>query len=221
MILKHFLLYSENDNGVADVEKNFSFQSRCITSLYEKCFSKFSTENIKQINIFCVKESPKLNLTIVDGFCDVEILYDVSEFLKLDDQQRKEVILEVLKQGVDKVIKLYNWDNKPFDNAYNSVKKANYKNEYVWKKPKSSPNRYLKAEVLINHDLYLCEIYLVVKDKNGNEIVKRLVSTTKPDEIIFSHFLGELNWLSNNEVALFNRSKSKYISVHLKEVLFK
>jgi hypothetical protein len=105
MILKHFLLYSENDDGVADVKTNFSFQSRCITALYEKCFSKFNTENIKQINIFCVKDSPNPSLTIVDGFCDVEIDYDVSEFFKLEDQEKKEEVLEILKNGNDKVVK--------------------------------------------------------------------------------------------------------------------
>lgn len=219
MILKHFLLYSKADVGNPIVESSFTFQSRCITSLYERYFSKFPTENIKQINIFCVKKSPKPNLSIIDGFCDVEIHYDVNEFFKLDDLQRKEVILEVLKQGVDKVVKLYNWDNRPFDDAYNCVKKASYKNEYVWKKPKSNPNGNYKAEVLINHGLYLCEIYLLVKDNNGNEIVTKLVSSTKPDEIIFCHSLGELNWLSNYEVALFNRRKSKHVSVDLKRVL--
>ena len=69
--------------------KSFSFQSRCITALFEKCFSKFNTENIKQINIFCVKGSPKLILTIIDGFCDVEIDYDVNEFFNLADQEEK------------------------------------------------------------------------------------------------------------------------------------
>jgi hypothetical protein len=196
------------------------FQSRCITALFEKCFSKFNTENIKQINIFCVKGSPKPTLTIIDGFCDVEINYDVSEFFNLADQEKKEVVLEVLKQGIDKVVKLNNWESRPFDGAYNCVKEISYKNEYVWRKPKSSPNRNYKAEVFINHGLYLCEIYLVVKDKNGQEMVKKLVSSTKPDELIFSHYLGELNWLSNYEVALFNRPKSNYVSVHLKEVFF-
>ncbi|MFU2015981.1 hypothetical protein ACM6Q7_13025 [Peribacillus butanolivorans] len=150
----------------------------------------------------------------------MEIGYDVSEFFKLEEQEKKEVVLDILKQGIDKVVKLNNWESRPFDDAYNCVKEASYKNEYVWKKPKSSPNRTYKAEVFINHGLYLCEIYLIVRDKNGQEIVKELVSSTKPDERIFSYYLGELNWLSNYEVALFNRPKSKYVSVHLKEVFF-
>ena len=128
--------------------------------------------------------------------------------------------MEVLKQGIDKVVKLNNWESKPFDDAYNCVKEANCKNQYVWKKPKSNPNRNYKAEVFINHGLYLCEIYLVVKDKNGQEMVKKLVSSTKPDELIFGHYLGKLNWLSNYEVALFNQPKSNYVSVNIKEVLF-
>ncbi|WP_349408768.1 hypothetical protein [Pseudalkalibacillus sp. SCS-8] len=221
MKLKHFLLYSEKDEGIADVEKNLSFQSRCITALYEECFNEFYTEYIKQINVFCVNDSPKPTLTIVDGFCHVEINYDTNNFFKLDDQEKKEVVLDILKQGINKVVKLNNWESAPFDAAYLCVKEANYQNEYVWKKPKSSPNRNYKAEVKINHDLYSCEIYLVVKDKYGQEIVNKLVSSTKPDEIIFSYFLGELKWLSNYEVALFNKPKSKYASVHINEDVFK
>lgn len=219
MILKHFLLYWEGDHGIANVEKSFTFQSRCVTSLYEKCFSKFQNEHIRQINIFCVTNSPKPNLTIVDGFCNVEILYEVSEYFNLDDQRRKEVILEVLQQGVDKIVKINNWESIPFFNAYNCVKKRNYKNEYVWKKPAYSPNRNYKAEVLINHGLYQCEIYLMIKNKNGQELMKKLVVSTKPDKIIFYRYLGELKWLSDFEAALFNRPKSRYVSVHLREDL--
>ncbi|MED3836769.1 hypothetical protein [Peribacillus frigoritolerans] len=213
MMLKHFLLYSVDDEGIAEVDKNLSFQSRCITSLYERCFSKFHTTEIKQINIFCVKENPKPNLTIIDGFCDQEILYDVVEFFKLDDQEKKEVILDKLKQGIDKVVKLNNWESTPFDDAYNCVKEAGYKTNYVWKKPKSSPNRNYKAEVIIKHSLFLCEIYLIVKDKNRQEIAKKLVASEKPDELLFRRHLGELKWLSNNEVVLFNSSKTNYVSV--------
>jgi hypothetical protein len=219
MILKHFLLYSDEDAKISANELDFSFQSKCITSLYERCFSKFNTENIRRINIFCVKDSPKPNLTIVDGFCELEILFDVSGFNKLEDQVKKEVILDTLKQGIDKVVGFNNWESTPFDNAYDSVKELNFINEYVWKKSKTSPNRNFKAEVFISHGLYLCDIDLVVKDRSSKEIIKKLVVSTKPDELIFYHYLGELKWLSNYEVALFNRPNSKYVSVHLKEVL--
>lgn len=217
MILKHFLLYSNDDEGISEVDKNFSFQSRCVTSLYERHFSKFYTTEIKQINIFCVKESPKSNLNIVGGFCDVEILYDASEFLKLDDEEKKEVILDKLKQGIDKVIELNNWDSTPFDAAYNCVKEAGYNTNFVWKKPKSSPNRNYKAEVFIEHGLYSCDIYLIIKDKNGQEIVRRRVASEKPDELLLGRHLGELKWLSNNEVALFNYFKTNYNSLQLNE----
>ncbi len=90
----------------------------------------------------------------------MEIHYDVVGFFKLDDQ-KKEVILDKLKQGIDKVVKLNNWESTPFDDAYNCVKEAGYKTNYVWKKPKSSPKCNYKAEVIIKHSLYLCEIYLI------------------------------------------------------------
>ncbi|WP_342541784.1 hypothetical protein MHH33_11180 [Paenisporosarcina sp. FSL H8-0542] len=111
---KEFFLYVNEDVGIKEVHKKLSFQSRCITSLYESSFSKFNTTDISQINIFCVKEFPEANSNVVDGFCDVEILFDVCEFLKLDDQEKKEVILDKLKQGIDKVVELNNWESTPF-----------------------------------------------------------------------------------------------------------
>lgn len=217
MILRNFLLYSNEDVGIKEVHKKLSIQSRCITSFYERTFSKFYTTDISQINIFCVKEFPEANSNGVDGFCDIEILYDVSEFLKLDDQEKKEVILDKLKQGIDKVVELNNWESTPFDDAFNSVKESGYNTNYVWKKPKSSPNRNYKAEVYIEHGLHSCDINLIVKDKNGQQITKKRVASELPDELVFGHHLGELKWLSNNEVALYNYPKTNYVSVQLNE----
>ena len=52
MILRNFLLYASKEQGIAEVHKDLSFQSRCITSLYERSFSKFYTTDIRQINVF-------------------------------------------------------------------------------------------------------------------------------------------------------------------------
>ncbi|MBM7606675.1 hypothetical protein JOC75_004729 [Metabacillus crassostreae] len=145
----------------------------------------------------------------------MEILYDASEFFKLDDEEKRVVILEKLKQGIDKVVELNKWESTPFNDAYNCVKKASYKTNYVWKKPKSSPNRNYKAEVFIEHGLYSCDIFLIAKDKNGQEIARKRVASEKPDELVFRRHLGELKWLSNIEVALFNHFKTNYSSLQL------
>ncbi|TXC81854.1 hypothetical protein FS935_21690 [Metabacillus litoralis] len=145
----------------------------------------------------------------------MEILCDASEFFKSDDEEKREVILDKLKQGIDKVVKLKNWDSTPFDEAYNCMKKAGYNTNYVWKKPKNSPNRNYRAEVFIEHGLYSCDIFLIAKDKNGQEKVRKRVASEKPDELVFGRHLGELKWLSNNEVALFNYFKTNYNSLQL------
>ncbi|PLT32669.1 hypothetical protein CUU64_17285 [Bacillus sp. V5-8f] len=68
----------------------------------------------------------------------------------------------------------------------------------------------------MKHGLYSCDIYLIVKDKNGQQIAQKKVASELPDELVFGRHLGELKWLSNNEVALFNCSRTNYISVQLK-----
>ncbi|PLT32670.1 hypothetical protein [Bacillus sp. V5-8f] len=86
-----------------------------------------------------MKEAPNPNLIVEGGFCDIEILYNVSEFFKLDDKKKKEGILDKLKQGIDRVVELNNWDRTPFDDAYNGVIEAGYHTNYVWKKTKEKP----------------------------------------------------------------------------------
>ncbi|MEK5520914.1 hypothetical protein [Heyndrickxia sp. FSL W8-0423] len=75
MILKKFLIFGEE--GVSDVKRSFSFQTRCITNLFEKQFEKYNTSDCKQLNMHCGNYSKLMLQECVDGFCEITVPYDI------------------------------------------------------------------------------------------------------------------------------------------------
>lgn len=214
MLLKHFLLYGEE--GIADVTKSFSFQTRCITQLYEKVFIKnYRTTDIKQINFHC-GEYPVIKISeCVSGFCDVQVPYDINTFLSYPDYKKKIEALELLKHSLDFVTKEKGWDYKPFHDAYEKVKELNYTNEFIWGKPKMSPNKKYKAEAHCVHDLYDFSVKLIIRDMAGAIVAEKKVISTQPDELIYNRHLGELKWLGNNQVILFEKYSKGQVSISI------
>lgn len=218
MLLKTFLLLGEE--GITDVKKSFSFQTRCMTKLYERVFDKkYKTVDCRQLNFHCGNYPEIKLLECFDGFCQVLVPYNVEEFLKYPDNKKKVEILELLKNSLDFVIREKNWDPDPFQEAYERVKELNYINEFIWDKPKFSPNRKYKAEVICNHDLYDFTLKIVIKDRNGKILHEKEIVSTEPDELIYDRFLGHLQWISDDEIALYEKYSKRYVSVKLSEVL--
>ncbi|AZU60389.1 hypothetical protein [Neobacillus mesonae] len=213
MILKKFLIFGEE--GVSDVKKSLSFQTRCITNLFEKQFEKYKTSDCKQLNMHCGNYSTLRIQECVDGYCEVIVPFDIKTFLEYPDNNKKEKILELLDTILSYVIKEKDWDPIPFQKASQRVKELNYINEFIWKKPKLNPNKKYNAEVQCKHDLYEFIINIVIKDLKNRIIKKEKLISTKPDELIYERFLGDLEWLNDNEVALYEKHSKRFTSVKL------
>lgn len=217
MLLKTFLLLGKEE--ISDVQKSFSFQTRCITKLYERVFEKkYQTVDCRQLNFHCGHYPEMRLLECFDGFCPILVPYNIEQFLEYPDNRKKVETLELLKSSLDFVIVEKNWDPTPFREAYERVKELSYINEFIWGKPKFSPNKKYKAEVTCNHDLYHFTIKIVIKEKKGQVLFEKEVVSTKPDELIYDRFLGHLKWLSDDEVALYEKYSERYVSVKLSDV---
>jgi hypothetical protein len=212
MLLKHILLFGENGSE-SDIK--FSFETRCITKLFERLLVGFQSEDCKQINFHCGNFDRFKISESVDGFYEVLVPLDIKEFLKLDDFIKKEKTLELLKNCLDFVIEQKKWDPDPFQQVYLKIKKLNYINEFIWNKPKWNPSKKYKAEVHCTHDLYSFDINISITNRDNNVLKNEKILSTKPDDIIYSRFLGELKWISNGEVALFEKFSKRYVSIKL------
>lgn len=187
----------------------FRRETRCITSLYENFFPKTKTKDCWKVEVQCVKEIFREKVIVVGGVAEVQALFDVEQFFSLSDEEKKKLALETLKKGIDLVIKEFGWDPEPFESAYNKVIEYKYTNLGRFGKPKSSPNRKYKAEVICQHDISSFDISIVIRDKNGEEIKRELMKSEEPDEFLFARHLGNFRWVSSDEVELRNKFETE------------
>jgi hypothetical protein len=188
---------------------NFRDEIRCIADLYLHHLGKFQTQETKKIMINCVERIHNDEIQNCDGFSEVEVRFDLRTYSECKKEEKKKFILEKLYEGVLKVGEAYKWEMPILQQAYQSVIESNYKNEYVWKQ-KVSPSRKYTAEIFCQHEVDKYGVTMNIKVRNTDEIVKsELLIVERPNEFAFVKHLGNLKWISNTEVILSNKNKTK------------
>ncbi|PRS29058.1 hypothetical protein C6W19_22860 [Bacillus sp. RJGP41] len=207
----------EKDALRLDYEKNwrekrikFRDEIRCIADLYLHHLGKIQTNETKKIMINCVERiSSEEVKSTSDGFTDIEVEFDYSAYEKLDNEEKKKLILEKLYEGVLKVAEVFEWDMPILNRTYQSVIESNYKNEYIWKQ-KTSPSKKYTAEIFCQHEIDKYVVTMIIKTKDTNELVKsEILFIERPHELAFVKHLGNLKWISNTEVILLNKYNKK------------
>lgn len=223
-IQKYILLHnnSKEDAIFKDYEENwkqkrllFRDEVRCIAEMYTYHLGKFETNNIKKVMINCVSLIENHEIVIIDGTVEVEVDFDIYTYLRLSNSEKKKVILNKIQVGILKVASKFHWESSLFQSVYNIICEKNYKNEYIWRKKYSPSRRYVGITFCI-HDINTFEIFLIIKDKTTEVVLKKeLIIRERPNEFAFVRHLGNLRWISENEVVLINKNKNKKWSIKL------
>ncbi|MBM7661666.1 hypothetical protein JOC85_002469 [Bacillus mesophilus] len=204
-----------------DYEKNWKEkrmklrdEMRCIASLYENFFKKTKFKNDKcwKITVQGVKEIYNSDIKTVGEVTEVQVIFDISSYFQLEEYEKKKLILEALKKGIDLVVEKEQWDKNLFDQPYQEIINIDYINNYVWQS-KTSPSRKFIAEVFCEHKINTFDISLNIKTRSGEEIKSVKVISERPNEWSFVSHLGSLKWISKEEVALINVKETKQWTV--------
>lgn len=204
------------DYNINYQQRNFQFrlQTRNITAFYERCLKGYKNDKCSKINIECVQKVDR-DPGAVFGIYTVQVAFNVDDFFKLVDLDKKKKTLELIRMGMSQVIDKEGWNRTVFDEAYNTIVTENYANKWVWKKQKSNPSRKYIAKVLCEHNIYSCDINVIIMDKNSQIIKKEVVVSEIPDELKFANYFGELKWISNSEVVLVGKNGSHEFRVRI------
>ena len=200
--------------------RDFSSQTRCMTAFFSRLLGGINTEDCKKLLVRCVPEVYGKNvITTSDGFCDVQIQFDYDSFMLLDNFAKKKATLELLMKGIRLVAEDKNWDMKPFESTYVKIVSARYINEWTWQKSAKSPNNKNVAHILLQHEVSEINIFIIVSDKSGNEILRKKVMSELPDEWYYARHLGEIKWVSNSEIVLVDKKKDTEWLVNMEDIL--
>ncbi|MBT2739078.1 hypothetical protein [Bacillus sp. ISL-7] len=188
---------------------NFRDEIRCIADLYLHHLGKYLTQETKKIMINCVERINSNKIQTCDGFTEIEVEFDFRTYTKCEKEEKKKFVLEKLYEGVLKVAETYEWEVPMLKQAYQNVIESNYKNEYVWKQ-KASPSRKYTAEIFCQHEIDKYTVTMNIKSRDTNESVKsEILFIERPNGFAFVKHLGDLKWISNTEVILLNKNKTK------------
>ena len=203
--------------AVREKRSEFRFQTRCITALAERYYEpRRDTETQWKIMVEALSVVEPENVRELYNMFSIGLHYDINSFFVLKDEEKKKATLAFLHTGLIRLCEKYNWSTEPFERACDKVVELNYKNEWVWKKPKTSPDRKYTAEIFCIHEVESFSIYMIIRDrKTKNLLMQELLTSTKPDELIFKPCLGELKWLSNTRVKLFDQIDEQSWTVKL------
>jgi hypothetical protein len=150
------------------------------------------------------------------GVYALEVTADVDSFFSLSDAEKKEWALETLQAGIHRLLEQTGWSAGPFLETYKKAKDLQLVNTWIWKKPVASPSRRLTAEVLVEHNVDSCDISVVVRNRDREEIARKILISELPHEFSYARHLGRLKWASEKRIVLVNKEGVEALRFDLK-----
>ena len=216
MLFRGFNFADRSPEHSKPKQTQFYFETNCIVYLFEQFLPEIHFEDVCSVQFECFPNAAyACKPIIMDGLLPVTIPYRVSGFYSLSDIEKKKKTLELMMDGLCVVFEEKGWDDAPFRYAYERVIEQQYTFKKIYKKPKSSPNRKLKAKIEIEIGLYECTASLIVEDKHQNVICRELLYREKPRFDLLYPLLGDIKWVSNDEVRVYQRKPN---GTHFKSV---
>ena len=183
----------------------FRNETRCVTALFERCFGRQFTSPYWKIMVEGVGRVEDPRSRDLLGVLAVEVEFHFDKYFEANAETKKHMALDLLWSGIQMVTSQQNLSVAKFEAAYKKVIGLDLRNEWVWKKPKLSPMRDYRAEVVCLHDVDAFTATMRVTATEGQLVLEHVLFEETPDEFLFASNLGELQWKSNDTVALISK----------------
>lgn len=212
IMIKHNCTYEEalkidyEENWMIGVRRRFELETRCVISMFLRLLGKYKTKNCSKIVIDCVENELTKKCPSYMGSCAgiglVRYELDYIKFFNINSNEKKQSILQIIKESFYTIGKEEKWDLNPIEETITKVQELNYDNFWVYGKSVKSPNKSYTAELYIEHHIEKIDFFIVVRNKQNEIIKKKLIITEKPSEWFYAKYFGKLLWISDTEINL-------------------
>lgn len=214
--LKENAIKIDYENNWKLKRKNFKMETRCITAMFERLFESTDITEFWKISLECVPVVTNSQVRNIGGvlFKQVEFIYE--DFIKYNNEIKKEISLEILVKGIKESLDEKKINLLPFEKVYNEIKQNKYKNNWKYGKCIKSPNKLFNAEILCEHDVEKIEIFILIKNKKGEEILKKKIISELPEEFAYTKHLGKIKWITSESIEYYNKKNLVIFSCDIK-----
>lgn len=191
-----------------EMRRKFQLMTRCMTSMIERIMKPIHTKDCWKILIECVDECSDKGYRNLLGVYSIQIAFNRKHFFDASNLEKKKMVIDIVLEAMKEFSDCIDFAVTDIRDACMEIVKRDYINEWFWKSSYSIDKK--KAEVKIIHDVNDVKIY-VIFSKDNKFLEEKLLLCTVPDERSYSLFLGELCWISKDEIALITKSGGRYV----------
>lgn len=158
-----------------------------------------------QINLCCRIDQVRAGARWFQSIVEVDVPFNM-EYFKLDEEFRKQFILDLLALGLKKLCDETGWDYKSMEKTIQYIKDVDFKCEF-----------YLKDTVIRNDitarlfcKLTFDSMTVFAAFFRKKKLIKmEQLFSSKPHIFDYNRYLGELKWINDVTVCLFSRDKTE------------
>lgn len=192
--------------------RNFQLMTRCMTSMVERIMEPTVTEDCWKIIVECVEEQASKGYRNLLGVYVIQVEFDLNMFLTSDDYSKKKIVIDTIFKGIRKLSSCVSFELNNIVNACMQVTDHGYINEWLWGKQIRLKGKI--ARVKIKHEISNVDILISFTDRDNQCIKEELIISAIPDERVYAQYLGKLERVSEDVVALIDKSGKELMRVH-------
>lgn len=190
--------------------RKFQLMTKCMTSMVERIMKPIITKDCWKIMIECVNHKESQDYKNLLGVYTIEVEINLDLFYSVNSYSKKEMMIDIILKGIKKLSNFVSFELNSIINACMDVINSGYRNEWLWKKVKL--NKKI-SQIKIQHEIDSLNIIMIFLDEYNKPIKEELVVTTIPDERVYGQYLGKLVQVSEDSVALIDKSGKEIIRV--------
>lgn len=194
--------------------RKFQLETRCMTAMIERIMEPVKTRNCWKLLFECYDENESEeddDIVNLLGVYAVRTKFSLEKFWGGDSYKKKEMIIEAILTKVGRIKNNVPFDLENISVACGQIISLGYVNEWVWGKPLKLNEKYVRIEM--KHEVEEMNIYMVFFDAKDKILNKILLITAIPDEWNYYEYLGKLERISDNSVALVTKKGERLIGI--------
>ena len=177
--------------------KRFALKKNVVSELYVHCLNGYKPPKTTRISVDLTNYDHVYDL-VGSSILRVDIAFDMEHFWKQSDETQQKLILETIHRAAILSAETYDWDKKPFENAYREVLRRNF--VYVTEgKTKTSGDRQYKAAIQISKNEKWSELSVVFYNKQGDQIKSVELFKSLQSELFYGEIIKNTKWFTSRE----------------------
>jgi hypothetical protein len=182
-----------------------------VLPMYEYYATPLRTNGCGKLNIcfrqkaFSAPPSPSLLLDVAM----IEWPFNLKAFASAPPNTQTRYILDLAHAALLASGSHLGWSLDPAIEAYGVILQKAIRFEFVWRKPKSSPDRKLRVQVEVDFRQTV-RLYVTFLAPNGQALLRKLFSVVGPGLGCVAAVLGRIEWIDNTLVKITHQNDRDY-----------